>query len=69
MLDLTVTIGGIAYGAALVAVALARNRVTEALRIDALLLPRPNEQTRLLNPLIGLLLIGYHAYLLIGQGA
>ena len=66
MLDLVVTWGGIAYGAVLVSVVLFRNRFTEALRIDALMVPRPTDATRMLNPLIGLLLIGYDVYSLLG---
>ncbi len=65
MLDLIVTLGGIAYGAVLVSVILFRNRFTEALRIDALIVPQPTDATRLLNPVIGLLLIGYNGYALL----
>ena len=66
MLDLIVTIGGIVYGAVLVAVIFSRNRFVEALRIDALIVPRPSDATRVLNPVIGLVLIGYNAYSLLG---
>ena len=62
MLDLIVIIGGIAYGAVLVSVVLFRNRFTEALRIDALIVPRPSDATRMINPVIGVLLIAYNAY-------
>ena len=65
MLDVIVTVGGIVYGAVLVSVVLFRNRFTEALRIDALIVPRPTDATRVLNPVIGLLLIGYNAYSLL----
>jgi len=65
MLDLIVTVGGMVYGAVLVSVAFFRNRYTEALRIDALMLPKPTDATRMLNPVIGLLLIGYEAYSLL----
>jgi hypothetical protein len=65
MLDLIVTVGGMVYGAVLVSVAFIRNRYTEALRIDALMLPKPTDATRMLNPVIGLLLIGYEAYSLL----
>jgi Na+-transporting NADH:ubiquinone oxidoreductase subunit NqrD len=65
MLDLIVTIGGIVYGVVLVSVAFFRNRFTEALRVDALFLPRPTEATRMLNPGIGLLLLAYNAYSLL----
>ena len=65
MLDLVVTVGGIVYGAALVCVMFLRNRVTEALRIDALIVPKTTDATRMLNLVIGLLLIGYNGYSLI----
>ena len=65
MFDLIVTTGGIVYGAVLVSVVLFRNRFTEALRIDALMVPRPTDATRVLNPIIGLMLIGYNTYSLI----
>jgi len=65
MLDLIVTIGGIVYGVVLVSVVFFRNRFTEALRIDALIMPKPTDATRVLNPVIGLLLIGYNAYSLL----
>lgn len=65
MLDLIVTIGGIVYGAVLVSVVFFRNRFTEALRIDALIVPKVTDATRVLNPIIGLLLIGYNAYSLL----
>jgi hypothetical protein len=61
MLELVVTVGGIVYGTVLVSVVLFRNRFTEALRIDALMVPKPTDATRVLNPVIGLLLIGYNA--------
>jgi len=61
-MDLIVIIGGIAYGAVLVSVVLFRNRFTEALRIDALIVPKPSDATRMINPVIGVLLITYNAY-------
>jgi len=63
--EFIVMLGGIAYGAVLLCVAFARNRFTEALRIDALIVPHPSEATRMLNPVIGLALIGYQAWLLL----
>ncbi|MBI5908708.1 MAG: hypothetical protein HY848_01940 [Betaproteobacteria bacterium] len=62
MLDLIVTIGGIVYGAVLVSVVIFHNRFTEALRIDALLVPKPTDTTRPLNLVIGLVLIAYNGY-------
>ena len=64
MLDLIVTIGGIVYGAVLVSVVFFRNGFTEALRIDALIVPKPTDATRMINPVIGLLLVAYNAYAL-----
>ena len=65
MLDLIVTLGGIVYGVVLVSVVFFRNRFTEALRIDALIVPKPTDATRMINPVIGILLIGYNAYSLL----
>ncbi len=62
MLDLIVTLGGIVYGAVLVSVVFFRNRFTEALRIDALIMPKPTDATRMINLGIGLLLAAYNAY-------
>jgi len=64
VLDLIVTLGGIAYGAALLSIVFFRNRFTEALRLDALIMPNPTDATRMLNPGIGLLLMAYNAYVL-----
>ncbi len=65
-LDEVVTVGGIIYGLVLTVVPFVRNRFTEAMRIDALLTPRPTEATRLLNLVAGLLLVGYSGYSLLG---
>ena len=65
MLDLIVTMGGIVYGLVLVSVVFFRNRFTEALRIDALIMPKPTDATRMINPVIGILLIGYNGYSLL----
>ena len=62
MLDLIITIGGIAYGTVLVLAAFVRNRFTEAIRIDALVMPNPTDSTRMLNLVIGVLLIAYEGY-------
>ena len=62
MLDLIVTAGGIAYGAVLVSAVFFRNRFTEALRIDALLVPKPTDTTLPLNLVVGLVLIAYNGY-------
>ena len=65
MLDLVVTMGGIVYGVVLVSVVFFRNRFTDALRIDALIMPKVTDATRMINPVIGLLLIGYNTYSLL----
>ncbi len=65
MLDLIVTTGGIVYGAVLVSAVFFRNRFTEALRIDALLVPKPTDTTLPLNLVVGLVLIAYNGYSLI----
>ena len=62
MLDLIVTTGGIVYGAVLVSAVFFRNGFTEALRIDALLVPTPPDTTRPLHLFIGLVLIAYNGY-------
>lgn len=62
MLDLIVTLGGIMYGSVLIAVVFCHNRFLEALRIDALFVPRPTAATRMMNPAVGLLLVAYNAY-------
>ncbi len=62
MQDLIVTVGGMLYGLVLVCVVFFRNRFTETLRIDALIVPNPTEATRMLNLVIGLLLIGYNGH-------
>jgi hypothetical protein len=65
MLDLIIAVVGVAYGIALVAAAFVRNRFTEAIRIDALMLPNPTDATRMLNLVIGGLLIAYEGYSLL----
>ncbi len=65
MLDLIITVGGIVYGTLLVVAAFVRNRFTEAIRIDAFIMPNPTDATRMLNLVIGVLLIGYEGYSLL----
>ncbi len=62
MLNLIVTLGGIVYGAVLVSIVVFPNRFTEAFRIDALIVPKPTDATRMINLGIGLLLAAYNAY-------
>ncbi len=61
-MDTIVNAGAIAYGAVLVAGHFVRTPVTEALRIDALFIPQAGESSRLLNPILGLLVAGYGAW-------
>lgn len=64
-IDLFLTLFGIIYGAFLIVATFVSNKVTEALRIDALLRPQPTEATRKVNLVVGLALIGYNIYTLI----
>ncbi len=61
-MDTIVNAGAIAYGALLVAAALVRTPLTEALRIDALFIPQASEKTRPLNLVLGLAIAGYGAW-------
>lgn len=58
-IDLVVTITGIAYGAVLIWAFFVSNAFTEAMRIDALLFPRPTASTRSLNLVTGIVVAGY----------
>lgn len=64
-LDTIVTAIGIIYGGLLILAAFYRSKITEAFRIDALLLPEPSESTRPLNLLAGLVFAGYSIYMLL----
>jgi hypothetical protein len=66
-MDTAVNAGAIAYGVALIASALVRTPLTEALRIDALFIPGAGEKTRPLNLILGLLIAGYGAWSLWGR--
>ena len=61
-LDTIVNAIGIAYGILLVLSVFVRNRVTESMRIDALFMKQPTENTRPLNLVVGLLVAGYGIY-------
>ncbi|MEW5886724.1 MAG: hypothetical protein AB1735_08495 [Pseudomonadota bacterium] len=61
-MELIVNAGAICYGMLLIMSQFVRNRITEALRVDALLLPNPTDRTRPLNALLGLLVAGYGAW-------
>ncbi len=64
-MDLIVTLLGIFYGAALIFTTFVSNKITEALRIDTLLLPKANPNTRILNLIAGVLILGYCVYSLL----
>lgn len=65
--DLLINLLGCLYGALLVSAMFMRTRLTEALRIDALFIPRYSEKTRPLNLLAGLLIAGYAAHSLLAR--
>lgn len=64
-LDMIITIIGIMYGGLLILAALISNRITEAVRIDALFMSKPSEATRPLNLAAGLFAAGYSIYSLL----
>lgn len=63
-LDLALTLGGIIYGIALILTTFVKNKVTEALRIDKIFMPKVSERTRLLNLGFGIAAVGYNVYAL-----
>ncbi|RNC67720.1 MAG: hypothetical protein ED859_13215 [Desulfuromonadales bacterium] len=64
-MDTIVNVLGILYGLTLILAAFVRNRVLEAMRVDALVIPNPTEKTRPVNLVIGLLIAGYAIYSLV----
>ncbi|MFA5242459.1 MAG: hypothetical protein WC029_11980 [Sulfuricella sp.] len=64
--DIIINVIGIAYGLVLILTTFVRNRITEAMRVDALFLKQASEQTRPLNLIFGILVAGYGIYSLIG---
>ena len=64
-MDTIVTVIGIIYGLFLILVTFVSNKVTESLRIDALFIPQPGENTRPLNLVVGILFAGYGIYSLL----
>jgi len=63
--DVLINVLGCLYGLVLVSAMFVRTRLTEAMRIDALFIPRYSEKTRPLNLLAGLLFAGYALYSLL----
>ncbi|TXT24125.1 MAG: hypothetical protein FD134_1746 [Gallionellaceae bacterium] len=64
-MDTVVNALGVAYGLLLVLAVFVRTSVTESLRVDALFMKQPSEQTRPLNLIVGLLVAGYAVYSLV----
>jgi len=64
-MDLIVTLLGICYGVVLIWAAFVSNRITEAIRIDALFMPKSSESTRPLNLVAGIAIAGYSIYSLL----
>lgn len=63
--DAWINVLGCLYGLLLISATFVRSRLTEAMRIDALFIPRFSERTRPLNLLVGLMVAGYAAYSLL----
>lgn len=66
-LDTIVNAVGITYGLILILATFVRAKFTEAMRIDALVMPQPTESTRPVNLIAGLLIAGYGAYSLFAR--
>ncbi len=64
-LDTIVTVVGIIYGISLILATFVRNKITESIRVDALFMPQPTDNTRPLNLVVGLLVAGYGIYSLL----
>ena len=65
--DAIVNVIGITYGLVLILATFVRTKVTESMRIDALVMPQPTESTRPVNLVAGLLIAGYAIYSLLGK--
>lgn len=61
-MDIIVNAIGIIYGIILILAAFVRNKIIESMRVDALLMPQPTENTRPVNLVFGLLVAGYGIY-------
>ena len=64
-LDILVMLVGVVYGVVLILSAFIRNRVTNAFRIDAMFMPKPNPATRMINIPAGLFVLAYSVYSLL----
>ena len=66
-LDTLVNAIGIIYGVCLMLATFVHHKFTEAIRVDALFIPRCTESTRPLNLVVGLLIAGYSGYSLFAR--
>lgn len=66
-MDTIVNVIGIIYGIILILAAFVRNRVMESMRVDALFIPQPTENTRPVNLVVGILVAGYGIYSLLSK--
>lgn len=66
-MDTIVNVLGIIYGLVLILAAFVHNKAVESMRVDALFTPRPTENTRPVNLVVGLLVAGYAIYSLLAR--
>jgi hypothetical protein len=64
-LDTIVNVVGIIYGLTLILATFVRNKITESLRVDALFMTQPTDNTRPLNLVVGILVASYGIYSLL----
>ena len=64
-MDMIVTLLGLCYGVVLILAVFVSNKIIEAFRLDTLLFPNANQNTRILNLVFGLLVFGYSGYSLV----
>lgn len=66
-MDTIFTVVGIIYGLVLILATFVRHKAIETLRVDALFMPQPTENTRPVNLVVGLLVAGYGVYSLLSR--
>lgn len=66
-MDTIVNVIGIIYGFILILAAFVSNKVIESMRVDALFIPQPTENTRPVNLVVGILVAGYGIYSLLNR--
>jgi len=64
-LDILLMLAGVVYGVGLILSAFIKNKITEAFRIDALFMPKPNLASRMINIPAGIFVLGYSVYSLL----